>query len=180
MTPLEGGCPCGALRYRLKREPLFVHACHCTRCQRETGGPFAHHALIERREFEVTKGSPEFNALPTDSGTRHWVARCPQCRTALWNAWGSLDRAVTLYVRVGTLDEPGRCPPRAHIFLRSAQAWLAAPPGAPGFKTWYDAKTLWPPASLERHALATTAAKGRRRQTGIKKAASARTDPESP
>ena len=38
---LEGGCACGKVRYRLKREPMIVHCCHCTWCQRETGSAFA-------------------------------------------------------------------------------------------------------------------------------------------
>lgn len=147
--PLDGGCACGALRYRMARAPMFTHCCHCTRCQRETGGPFAHHALIERGAFEVLQGDPEFVRVPTDSGGRHWVARCPRCRTALWNLHGSMN-PVTRYVRVGTLDEPARCPPQAHIFVRSAQPWLQPPPGAPAFDTWYDAEALWPAESRAR------------------------------
>jgi len=38
---LEGGCTCRQVRYRMKGKPLFVHACHCTWCQRETGTVFA-------------------------------------------------------------------------------------------------------------------------------------------
>ena len=35
--PLEGGCDCGHVRYRMQTRPLFVHCCHCRWCQRETG-----------------------------------------------------------------------------------------------------------------------------------------------
>lgn len=158
-APVEGGCACGALRYRLEREPLFVHACHCTRCQRETGGPFAHHAMVEWTAMTLLAGEPEFVAVPTDSGSRHWVARCPQCRTCVWNEWGS-RRAVTRYVRVGTLDEPARFPPRAHIFARSRQPWLVlddGPDAAPVFDTWYDPATTWPVASRARYDAARAA-----------------------
>src|SRR5262249_23520016 len=34
---MEGGCTCRQVRYRLIGTPLFVHACHCRWCQRETG-----------------------------------------------------------------------------------------------------------------------------------------------
>lgn len=160
-APLTGGCACGELRYRLLA-PLFVHCCHCTRCQRETGAPFAHHALIEASHFEWSGVAPQYVAVPSDSGSRNRVARCSQCQTALWNAWGRAA-PVTLYVRVGTLDEPARCPPQAHIFTRSTQPWLAAPPGAPVFRSWYDPEKLWPRESLERHAAAACAAKPARR-----------------
>jgi hypothetical protein len=149
--PLDGGCPCGALRYRLQRTPMFTHCCHCTRCQRETGAPFAHHALIEWTAFTVLQGEPLFARVPSDSGGEHRVARCAKCHSTLWNEWGAPGRAVTRYVRVGTLDEPARCPPQAHIFTRSAQAWLALPTdGAPRFKAWYKSAKLWPEASQAR------------------------------
>jgi hypothetical protein len=44
---LEGGCACGAVRYWLASGPMFVHCCHCTSCQTETGSAFAINALIE-------------------------------------------------------------------------------------------------------------------------------------
>jgi hypothetical protein len=157
-----GGCACGALRYRIEREPLFVHCCHCTRCQRETGGPFAHHAIVESAAMALLAGAPAFVPVPADSGRRHWVARCAACRTAVWNEWGS-RRAAVRYVRVGTLDEPARCPPLAHIFARSRHPWLQLGTEAPVFDTWYDA-TLWPAASRARLAQARAARRGTRRE----------------
>ena len=44
---LDGGCACGRLRYRMRSAPMFVHCCHCLRCQRETGSAFVLNALIE-------------------------------------------------------------------------------------------------------------------------------------
>jgi hypothetical protein len=76
--------------------PMFVHCCHCTRCQRETGSSFAHHAIIEFSRFSVLQGEPEFVLVPTDSGGKHWVARCPDCRTAM-QAWLTLPVDLPLY-----------------------------------------------------------------------------------
>lgn len=135
---------------------MFVHCCHCTRCQRETGGPFAHHAMVEFTAMSLIVGEPQFVKVPTDSGNTHWVARCPSCQTAMWNEHGS-RQAVTRYVRVGTLDQPSRCPPQAHIYTRSRQHWLPLPPDAPAFDGYYNAAKVWPPESLERHAAAKAA-----------------------
>ena len=44
---LQGGCTCGAVRYRMTSEPMFVHCCHCRWCQRETGASFALNAMID-------------------------------------------------------------------------------------------------------------------------------------
>lgn len=152
----DGGCACGAVRYRMLDTPMFVHCCHCTRCQRETGGPFAHHAMIEFSRFQVIAGDPDYVLVPTDSGRKHWVARCSSCRTAMWNEHGS-RKAVTRYVRVGTLDEPHRFPPLAHIYVRSRQPWVVLPPDQPVFPAYYDASRTWPAASLERFAAAKAA-----------------------
>ncbi|MFO1414529.1 MAG: GFA family protein [Burkholderiales bacterium] len=144
---------------------MFVHCCHCTRCQRETGGPFAHHAMIEFSKFSVLQGEPEFVLVPTDSGNKHWVARCPDCRSAMWNEHGTRS-AITRYVRVGTLDTPDALPPLAHIFTRSKQSWLTLPAGVPAYAAYYDATKTWPAESLERYRTAKAArtAEGRRRR----------------
>lgn len=154
--PLDGGCACGAVRYRLHDLPMFVHCCHCTRCQRETGGPFAHHAMIEFSKFSVLQGEPEFVLVPTDSGGKHWVARCPTCQSAMWNEHGT-KAAITRYVRVGTLDTPGALPPQAHIFTRSKQPWLVLPDDIPSYRAYYDTSKTWPAESLERYKVAKSA-----------------------
>src|SRR5439155_2674100 len=46
-VPREGGCACGAVRYRLTSDPLFTHCCHCLNCQRQTGSAFVINLLIE-------------------------------------------------------------------------------------------------------------------------------------
>ena len=132
---------------------MFVHCCHCTRCQRETGAPYAHHAMIEYTRFSVVGGEAHFVLVPTDSGGKHWVARCPACQTAMWNEHGT-RRAVTRYVRVGTLDSPEALPPLAHIFVRSKQPWVVLDDRAPAFSGYYDPAKTWPVESLKRYAAA--------------------------
>lgn len=164
-APAEGGCACGAVRFRLEQAPMFVHCCHCTRCQRETGGPFAHHAMVEFTAMSLTLGEPEFVKVPTDSGNTHWVARCPACRTAMWNEHGS-RQAITRYVRVGTLDEPARFPPQAHIYVRSKQPWLKLPPEVATFQGGYNAARIWPALSLERYEAAKAAKAATKKRPG--------------
>ena len=57
--PVEGGCTCGEVRYRLERRPLFVHCCHCRWCQRETGAAFALNAMVEAGQVTLLTGKPE-------------------------------------------------------------------------------------------------------------------------
>ena len=145
---LEGGCACGAVRYRLTSEPMFVNCCHCRDCQRQTGSAFVLNALIETDRVAVLSGAPEPTAVPTDSGQPHEIFRCPKCQTAVWSDYGR--RGVLRFVRVGTLDDPNRCPPDIHIFTMSKQPWVVLPEGAKAVHEYYDAKKEWPAESLER------------------------------
>src|SRR5881628_2112298 len=78
-APLEGGCACGAVRYRLTSEPLFVHCCHCLNCQRQTGSAFVVNVLIEADRVEVLTGEPQPVDVPRDDGSAQRIYRCPTC-----------------------------------------------------------------------------------------------------
>lgn len=145
---LEGGCACGAVRYRLASEPMFVHCCHCHDCQRQTGSAFVLNALIETDRIVPLSGAAEPVPVPTDSGRPHDVFRCPKCRTAVWSDYGR--RGVLRFLRVGTLDDPAALPPDVHIYTRSKLPWIALPQGVPAFEAYYEMETLWPAASLAR------------------------------
>lgn len=143
----EGGCACGAVRYRLKAAPMFVHCCHCHDCQRQTGSAFVLNALIEADRVAVA-GETVGVVVPTDSGKPHTIHRCPECRTAIWSEYGG--RSALRFVRVGTLDNPATLPPDVHIFVRSKLPWVRLPENGPAFEVYYDVKKLWPAESLER------------------------------
>jgi hypothetical protein len=145
---LEGGCACGSVRYRLASAPMFVHCCHCHDCQRQTGSAFVINALIETDRVTTLSGDPQPVAVPTDSGRPHRIFRCPDCRTGVWSEYGGLSRLR--FVRVGTLDDPSALPPDIHIYTRSKLPWVSLPATTPAFEAYYDARQLWPAASLER------------------------------
>ena len=143
----EGGCACGAVRYRLASEPLFVHCCHCLNCQRQTGSAFVINLLIETDRVELLAGEPQSVDAPRDDGSAQRIFRCPSCQVAVFSEYG---RPEVRFVRGGTLDEPSAVTPDVHIFTRSKVPWLTLPGDTAAFDVYYDLRTLWPPASLER------------------------------
>lgn len=149
--PLDGGCDCGQLRYRLSTAPLFVHGCHCRWCQRESGSAFALNAMVEADRLSLLSGVPDRVATPSASGAGQLIARCPACRIALWSHYAGAGPLIS-FVRVGTLDQPDALPPDIHIFTASKQPWLALPPGAPAVPAYYDRTVHWPAHSLARLA----------------------------
>ena len=149
MTMFEGGCACGEVRYRITSAPMFVHCCHCTSCQTETGSAFVINALIESDRVETTKGAAEPVKTPSESGRGQQIWRCPSCHVALWSNYGGA-KDVIRFVRVGTLEVPGALPPDIHIYTRSKLPWVRLPEGVPAVEEYYSSAELWPAESLER------------------------------
>jgi hypothetical protein len=143
----EGGCSCGAVRYRLTSEPLIVHCCHCLNCQRQTGSAFVINLLIEADRVELLAGEPQRVDVPRDDGSAQPIFRCPDCQVAVFSEYG---RPEVKFVRAGTLDDPSSIEPDVHIYTRSKVGWVTLPDSAPAFDEFYDSKTLWPASSLER------------------------------
>jgi hypothetical protein len=146
-VPREGGCACGAVRYRLASDPLFIHCCHCLNCQRQTGSAFVVNLLIEADRVEVLAGDPQPVDVPRDDGSTQTIFRCPTCQVAVFSEY---SRPQVRFVRGGTLDEPAGIAPDVHIYTRSKLPWIDLPDGVPAFDEFYDLRAVWPAASLER------------------------------
>lgn len=151
LDPSDGACTCGQVRFQLTQNPLFIHCCHCTWCQRESGSAFALNALIETAHVQLLEGEPEAVMVPSNSGKGQKVWRCPSCNTALWSHYSGAGDALA-FVRVGSLNQAQRFRPDVHIFTESKLPWVLLPDGTPAVAQYYRASELWPAASLERRA----------------------------
>ena len=147
----EGGCDCGAVRYRMTSRPMIVHCCHCRWCQRETGTSFALNAMLETDRVEIICGDPDYVQTPSNSGKGQNIARCPKCHIALWSHYAGAGDKVS-FLRVGTLDNPGLLPPDIHIFTASKQPWVVIPPRALSVEEYYDWREVWSDDAQRRRA----------------------------
>ncbi len=147
--PLAGGCTCRAVRFEMLTAPLYVHCCHCTWCQRESGSAFALNAMIEADRVRLLEGEVEVVDTPSNSGRGQKITRCLRCRIALWSNYAGAGDAVR-FVRVGTLDSPDALPPDIHIFTASKQHWVNLPAEANVASEYYKASEHWPAESLAR------------------------------
>lgn len=148
-TKPEGGCTCGNLRYRLESKPLFVHCCHCSWCQRETGSAFAVNALIEADRVALLGGTPVTSTLPSASGKGQTLFRCRDCGVTLWSNYSGAGPTVN-FVRVGTLEPGHDIEPDIHIYTASKQPWVKIPADKPSAEGYYNPKEFWPEESIER------------------------------
>ena len=80
-----GGCACGTVRYTLTNDPMIVHCCHCTDCQRLTGSAFVLNAWTEEHQLTITQGEEHLRTaqLVGGSGRPHRVTFCGRCSTSL-------------------------------------------------------------------------------------------------
>jgi hypothetical protein len=146
---LEGGCACRTIRYALTNSPMIVHACHCLDCQRLTGGPFVINIWIEKQFVETGSALPKSFRLSGGSGKHNDVFFCDNCGTTLWSRY-QIAPGDALFVRAGTLDNPGAVTPDVHVFTRSKLSWLKIPEGVPAFESGYKLDEVWPAESRER------------------------------
>lgn len=143
-----GRCGCGSVTYRMKTEPMFVHCCHCSECQRQTGSAFVLNAIIETDRVDVSGPVSEVT-LPTPSGKGQIITRCSECGVAVLSSYLSRFGKL-LYIRVGTLDQPDACPPDVHIFTSSKQDWMPVPTDVPVYENFYAIPEIWPEQSRAR------------------------------
>ncbi|GAA0708307.1 GFA family protein [Dokdonella soli] len=123
----EGGCLCGAIRYRAKADPVALTLCHCRSCRRATGGPSVAWAVFPASAFEFIAGSPvRFRSSPS-------VVRsfCGTCGTSL--AWQHDARPETMDVTTASLDHPDDFAPTCEIWIEHKLAWEALSASLPHY-----------------------------------------------
>jgi hypothetical protein len=120
--PVEGGCQCGAVRYRLTAPPLAVYNCHCRDCQRLSGATNDMSMPIRRETFEHLAGDVAYFDKRADSGRTVRMFRCAQCGTRLWNE--PLASPALLVVKPGTLDDMSWAKPIGNIWTESRAPWV--------------------------------------------------------
>ncbi len=155
----KGGCTCGHVRYEMTSKPLIVHCCHCRWCQRQTGASFALNALIETERVELLSGDVDEVMTDSPSGVGQIIARCPNCRVAVWSNYLSMGKEVR-FIRVGTLDDPDRLPPDVHIYTTTKQPWVVLPKKHQVAKEFYVVDKTWSKDALKRRDIMFAGRKG--------------------
>lgn len=121
----EGGCLCGAVRFRAEGEPDNVRVCHCRNCQKAMGSPFFARALFDQRALTVAG-----EAACYASSDRIERVFCPRCGTRLF----SRRRDGTMMgVALATFDDRNAFAPTAHIWMSEKIDWVQLSDGLPQY-----------------------------------------------
>jgi hypothetical protein len=122
---LQGGCLCGAVRYRIDAPPLEAEICHCATCRRAAGAQSVAWATVPAESFAWTAGTPAEHASSPGITRTH----CAACGTSLTfqSAPDSID------VTIASLDDPEAVPPTKEIWLSHRLSWEPVEHARPGF-----------------------------------------------
>lgn len=121
----EGGCLCGAVRYRVTGEAVARTLCHCVSCRRATGGPSVGWAVFEKGDFTLLRG--EVREYSSSPGI-YWGS-CAACGSLV--AYRRDSRPGHRDITTATLDDPDRFPPTVEIWVGEKIGWETLDPALP-------------------------------------------------
>lgn len=129
---LEGGCLCGAVRFRATQAPMRTLACHCTFCQKVTGSSYFAESMFPMDAVTFNGGKlSRYEHVSDGSGKKVFVHFCPTCGTTVsltFERWPDV-RGIAR----GCYDDPNAVTVSSHIWTRSAQSGTALPEGVDCF-----------------------------------------------
>ena len=114
---IEGGCFCGAIRYRISADSVSAGICHCVSCQRAVGAESVAWASFQASGFEFMDTEPR--SYNSSKGVTRTF--CPRCGTSLTYQ----STSDTIDVTLASLDDPERLPPTKEIWAESRISWNA-------------------------------------------------------
>lgn len=129
---MNGGCFCGAVRYRLASAPYDTGWCHCRICQKTSGAAALVFTTIALGDFVIEQGAEAIATVATTAfGRRQFCGRCGTLLTI------HIDfQPDEIGVTAATLDSPDRVTPGFHIFYADRIAWAEAGDALPRHQGW--------------------------------------------
>lgn len=123
----DGGCQCGAVRYRASGEPAMTALCHCSMCRRAHAAPAVGWAMFDAAQVAFTGSAPTI--YESSPGARRGF--CPRCGTQISFAADYIPGLID--VSIGSLDDPGVVPPALHYWDSKRLPWLRIDDALPRF-----------------------------------------------
>ena len=124
---IEGGCLCGAVRYRARGQAYGITHCHCKTCRRASGAPFVTWAGFDTDKFTFVKGQPaSYRSSPNVVRTF-----CGKCGTALTYQRRNLSASID--VTLGSMDDPEMMTPQHHTWIEGQLSWIFLDDGLPRY-----------------------------------------------
>ena len=124
--PRTGGCLCGALRYEIEGDPLFMGHCYCADCRKASGSGFIPFIGVAAGAIRFT-GQPRTFISKAANGKDAARNFCPVCGSLVFG--GEIGKHDSFTIYAGTLDDPSWFEPKVAIFALGHPPWAIIPPG---------------------------------------------------
>lgn len=119
---IEGGCNCGAVRYRAEGDPIVVAQCHCRNCQRQSGSAFSVNLLFKGDSVSAEGELTTYDDSDTFSGNSVLRKFCGRCGSPIFSE--PTDGKGLMIVKAGTLDDPSAFVPTVSVWTSTALPWV--------------------------------------------------------
>jgi hypothetical protein len=129
--PYIGGCACGAIRYEIAGEPVFMNDCQCRDCQQRSGSGHGSYLTFAGRKDVTLQGKASHWDLAGDSGNIKTHAFCPTCGSPVYLTFAAMPDLFT--VTAASLDDSARFKPQAVTYGVRGHAWDHLDPAVPKF-----------------------------------------------
>jgi hypothetical protein len=116
-----GGCACGAVRYEISGEPIFMNDCQCRDCQHKSGTGHGSYLTFASRQSVKLKGEAKQWNLLGDSGSVKTRGFCPICGSPVYLTSTATPDFFT--VHAASLDDPSRYKPQVVTYTARGYAW---------------------------------------------------------
>lgn len=126
-----GGCSCGAIRYAISSEPVFMNHCQCRDCQRKSGTGHGSYLTFAPRDDVNLSGDAKQWDVVGDSGNVKTHAFCPTCGSPVYLTFAAMPDIFT--VHAASLDDPDLYTPQVVTYAVRGHAWDHIDPGLPKF-----------------------------------------------
>ncbi|MFK7868605.1 MAG: GFA family protein [Roseobacter sp.] len=128
MEKIEGGCLCGAVRYKSDAEPVMQAVCHCKTCQKLSGSTYSFNVAVPAESLVVTGDVATYEDHSGTSGQAMLRRFCPKCGSSLYG--GGALYGPLLFIKAGSLDDASWVAPDLHIWAEEKLPWTPIPDGA--------------------------------------------------
>ena len=113
--PYEGGCLCGAVRWRLDQQPLAINACHCMDCKKSTGATNVLMLIARNEAFACARRDRDLSqACRLRAASWTFIAAPGAARGC---SIAILSSKALVFIAAGTLDDPSWAVPTSHIWV---------------------------------------------------------------
>lgn len=122
---IDGNCHCGAISYEAEADTEKVGICHCTDCQKFSGGPFRIGVAVPEKNFVLLSGEPKTYIKTAESGRKRAQIFCPNCGTHIYSTSVG-DEPKIFRIRTPTSNQLNHLVPTTQGWHSSAQKWIKA------------------------------------------------------